>query len=101
MIRWILGAGLLVALPTSAWADCAWVLWTQTATRTFLGYWRDSPWKPVGSFTLENRDACAVQTVPVPLPGDIVESHPTAMTYRRKDGTLVRYVCLPDTIRPQ
>jgi hypothetical protein len=102
-------AALLVALalvlpPTSASAECAWVLWVDQTTITTI---RETEWSPlqgtanVKDCEAERRDMVKFQGTPKDAK-DAVKVNGNIVTRPLSSGLLIsRYVCLPDTVDPR
>jgi len=81
-IRWvrILAAFLLVVVPTTASATCAWVLWGQTV----------DPWNAVAALPLggwPSRDAC--------------EQERARREQAPPELRMATYTCLPESVDPR
>lgn len=92
---------MLVALPTLAWAECAWVLWGQPQVR---GYIVANRWRPLGSFPSRAKCVEGMATL-FGLPhlsntDDVVAGMRKIRRteFAGRDGVEEHGVCLPDTV---
>ncbi len=93
-MRALVAVTLLVAWPTLAGAECAWVLWAQSLSQRpeEPATERISRWDPNEAYQTRSDCVAAIERYSKMLPAG-----------KQQDGTIRVwfYRCLPDTVRPQ
>jgi len=96
MTRLVRRASLLVAFSlltsaATAYAECAWVLWTHTTEPGLRGWWSGATWKPHAAYSSKSEceDPLGIRSKPGNDPLGIRNP---------QDANLK---CLPDTVDPR
>ena len=92
----------VVAVPVSAWAECAWVMWLRAApsdsSGTLVGAW--TPWVPYGATT--NAEGCTELALDKKGPEENkVATRATGVSLTRGQVASLSWQCLPDTVDPR
>jgi len=84
----------VLMLASSAWAECAWVLWAATTERD------GKSWDIIQAAANEQDCESVVEAKMKQKPSDVVGDH--MMRFKLEDtAVLVHFICLPDTVDPR
>jgi len=102
--RILLALLCLLSLTTSAYAECAWVLWAQRGSahrddRPFVTRYDPSGWAPTRGFT--SQKACEEEQATLDRKEGERQRERRKLEPKQESWGEWLYVCLPDTVDPR
>jgi hypothetical protein len=105
MIRALLVVTSLLLTASSAWAECAWVLWNEVTRVPENVNAKSQEWIAIAASVEKAECERSLATKISSLPKEAKMSSTSSNVLRRdigpKETELMRFICLPDTIDPR